>query len=258
MSACDRLRADAAGLAALAADDPERAAAWEHAARCPACAGALREAERLQALVADLAPSPLPPRARSGVPRAIAAELRREARWRMVAAVAAVCVLFTLLVALARHRSPAGVDAAVAVALALSAAGLAAASRRFPGAAAGGAVLVALAAAGAAGRAGPVEAALGPECLLTEQGCAAAVVAAVWLVLRRGSSALTPRVVMAGAAAGALCGAAALQLTCPAHAALPHLLAFHTAGVLVAAGLAGAASRVVAHRNPGARAPPYG
>jgi hypothetical protein len=40
----------------------------------------------------------------------------------------------------------------------------------------------------------------------------------------------------AAASAGALAGYAALQVTCAAHAAIPHLVAFHVGGVLLAAG----------------------
>jgi hypothetical protein len=39
----------------------------------------------------------------------------------------------------------------------------------------------------------------------------------------------------AAAAAGALAGVAALQLTCGAHVAAPHVLAFHAGGVVLAA-----------------------
>ncbi|HEY6001519.1 MAG TPA: hypothetical protein VIV57_01515, partial [Anaeromyxobacter sp.] len=47
----------------------------------------------------------------------------------------------------------------------------------------------------------------------------------------------------AAAAAGALAGDAALQLACPARAAMPHLLAFHVGGVVLAAAAAGLAWR---------------
>lgn len=51
---------DAAGLAGLPSDDADRRAAYEHAAGCPPCARALREAERLL-VVLDGAPPPKPP-----------------------------------------------------------------------------------------------------------------------------------------------------------------------------------------------------
>jgi hypothetical protein len=60
MTECERLRADAPGLAALAPDDPERLAAWAHAASCEGCARALREGERLQTVLGEWSPAPLP------------------------------------------------------------------------------------------------------------------------------------------------------------------------------------------------------
>ena len=58
---CERLRADAPALAALPPDAPERVAAWAHASGCDGCARALREAERLQALVTAWEPPALAP-----------------------------------------------------------------------------------------------------------------------------------------------------------------------------------------------------
>jgi hypothetical protein len=45
--------------------------------------------------------------------------------------------------------------------------------------------------------------------------------------------------VAAAAAAGALAADAALQVTCAAHTAVPHLLAFHVGGIVLAAAAAG-------------------
>jgi hypothetical protein len=148
---CDRIRNDAAGLAALPAGDPEREEAWAHARECQACARALDEAERLQAMVAAM---PAPPRggadALAGASRAIVSELRREARWRMLASAIAVCAAFVLSLGLARHRSPFARDWALALALAVGgmAAAVGAASRRWAllivGAAAAAALGIAL------------------------------------------------------------------------------------------------------------------
>ena len=102
---CDRLRADAPGLAALRADDPARVAAWSHANGCPGCASALREAERLQALIAGCEPAPLPVDAAGRASRAIVAELRREARRRALGSIAAICASMLLFVGFARSRS---------------------------------------------------------------------------------------------------------------------------------------------------------
>jgi hypothetical protein len=245
MTPCDRLRADAAGLAALPAGDAERAAAFEHAGSCSGCRRALEEAERLQAVVGDLRPSPPGTDSLARASRAIVSELRREARWRMLASALAVCAAFVLFVALARDRSPARQDRVLAFALAAAAAVLGAASRRWTVAVVPVAVLAALGAAAATGVAGILDARVGLDCLATELACAAAVVAGAWLAIRRGTSSLAPGAVTAGAAAGAVAGAAALQLTCPAHASLPHLLAFHVGGVLLASAAAGAVWRLV-------------
>jgi hypothetical protein len=234
---CERVRANAPGLAALPAGDPERDEAWAHARECPVCARALDEAERLQALVGDVAPSSLGSRARA--PRGIVSELRREGRWRALASAVTVCSAFVLCVALARHRAATRQGWTIAVALAAAAAALGAASRRWAIAVIAAAPIAAFGVALVSGTAGSLEVAMGVDCLATEIACAAAVVAAAWLAMRRGTSSLSQRSVAAGAAAGALGAVAALDITCPAHGALPHLLAFHVAGVLVA--MAGAA-----------------
>jgi hypothetical protein len=237
VSPCDRVRADAPGLAALPAGDPERDEAWAHARECPACARALDEAERLQALVGDVAPPSLGAGARA--PGGIVSELRREGRRRALASAVTVCSAFVLCVVLARHRAATRQGWMLALAVAAAAAALGAAARRWAIAVLVAAPIAAVGLALASGTAGPLEVAMGVDCLATEVACAAAVVAAAWLALRRGTSSLSPRSVTAGAAAGALGAVAALDITCPAHAALPHLLAFHVAGVLVA--MAGAA-----------------
>ena len=57
---CEELRRDAAGLATLPPGDPEREAAYAHARGCAGCAAALREGERLVALLEALPPEPAP------------------------------------------------------------------------------------------------------------------------------------------------------------------------------------------------------
>lgn len=239
MTDCDRIRADAAGLAALPGGDVERREAWAHARGCPGCARALEEAERLQAVL-GVAPPPLGDGGPARAPGAIVSELQREARRRMLASGVAVAAAFALCVALARHRSPSRLDWALALALAASAGALGMASRRWAAAVVAVAPIAALGAAMGAGAAGALRGPLGVECIATELACAAFVVLGAWLALRRGTSSLAPGSVAAGAASGAVAGAAALQLICPAHASLPHLLAFHVGGVLLAAAAAGA------------------
>lgn len=235
MTAGEHVRADAPGLAALRPDDPARVAARAHASGCAECARALREAERLQALLARWEAAPMRPEALARASRAIAAELRREARRRALGAIAAVCAAVLVFVALARSRSAATEDWARAGLLAGLAIALAAAATRRPLLVAGVAVLAALAAGLAAGGT-PLAGAPGAHCLGTELASAALVIAAVWLALRGGSTSPARWTIGAAAAAGALAGDAALQLTCGAQAELPHLLAFHVGGVLLAAG----------------------
>lgn len=234
MTNCEHLRAEAPGLAALPSGAPERAAAWAHARGCADCARALREAERLQALVEGWEAPPLPAAAFEWAAQGIGAELRREARRRVAAAVAAICVALAALVGLARDRSAQAGDWGLAMVLGALAVALAAAARRRGPLAVAAAVLAAVASAVETGRPGPLAAGVGVECLTIELASAAAVVGAVWLVLRGGTTSPARSALAATAAAGALAGDAALQVTCAARDAVSHLLAFHLGGVLVA------------------------
>jgi hypothetical protein len=232
---CGRLRADAPGLAALPPEDPERVAASAHASGCDGCARALREAERLQSLVATGDPPPLPAGVLERASEAILAELRREARRRMMASMAAVCVVFVALVGVARGRHRSSEDLAWAAVLWALAVALAAAVQRRALLVIAAAVVGAATAAVATGRPGPFAVAIGLHCLAAELASAAAVVGAVWLAIRGGTTSPARSATAAGAAAGALAADAALQVTCAAQDAVPHLLAFHVGGVLLAA-----------------------
>jgi hypothetical protein len=234
MTACDRICADAVGLAALPPDDPERAAAVSHASGCARCTRALREATRLQALLAAAAPQPLPATAFEGAYTAIRDELRREARRRRVATAVGVCVCTVVLIGLGRSRSSAPADWLLAAALWATSLVVAAASMQAPRLAGLAAVLAALGAAALSGAGGPLAPTLGMECVVTELASAAIVVGAVWLVVRGGTTSPARTAIAAVAAAGALAGNAALQVTCAAHTAVPHALAFHVGGVLFA------------------------
>ena len=234
MTECHRVQADAPGLAALRSDDPERVAAWAHANGCPECASALREAERVQTLIAGWEPAPLPAGTTERASRAIVAELRREARRRALGSIAAVCASVLLFVGFARKHSRSPEDWAVAAVLAVLAIVLAAFARRRPLFVVGVAVLATMAAGLAFGEA-PLAGAPGVHCLATELASAAAVVGAVWLAVRRGTTSPARSAIAAAAAAGALAGDAALQVTCGAQNEVPHLLAFHVGGVLLAA-----------------------
>jgi hypothetical protein len=235
MTECDRLCADAPGLTALRPDDPERVAAMSHASGCAACARALREAGRLQALIAEYEPPPLPAGALERAAREIRAQLRRDARRRLVGSVAAVCASVLVFVGFGQSRSRSPADWGLAAVLWAFAVVLASTASRKPLLAPVLAVLAAVAAAAISGAPGPLDALLGLECLATEVASAAMVVGAVWLALRGGTTSPAQSGMAAAAAAGALAGAAALQVTCAAHSAFPHVLAFHVGGVVIAA-----------------------
>jgi hypothetical protein len=243
VSECERIRAEAAGLSALPADDPERAAAWSHARGCPGCARALREAEGLQDLLSEWEPPPLPAGALERASLAIEEELRRESRRRALASAGAVCASFVAIAALARARSQSPLDRALAAALWAGAVVLAVAARRTSLLAVGAGVAAALAAAAVAGHGGPLAAYAGLECLATELASAAVVAGAAWLALRGGTTSPSRIAMAASAAAGALAADGALQLACPVRAAMPHLLAFHVGGVVLAAAVAALAWR---------------
>jgi hypothetical protein len=231
---CEHLRADAAGLAALPPGDPERVAARAHASGCAGCARALREAERLQELVAACELPPLPAGALERATEAIVAELRREARLRATASIAAVCASMVALVGLTWGGARTAEDCAWAAILGALAVALAAVARRRSFLVVAAAVLAATIAAVAAGQPGPLAPWIGLHCLGAELASAAMVVGAAWLAIRGGTTTLARSAVAAAAAAGALAGDAALQVTCAAQGAIPHLLAFHVGGVLLA------------------------
>jgi hypothetical protein len=247
---CARIRAEAAGLAALPPGDPEREEATAHARGCAGCARALREAERLQALLGEAEPTPLPDEVLARASQAILSDLRREARRRVAASAAAACAAFVLLAALGRQRSAAPGDRAIAAGLALAAVALAAAATRWARAAVPAALAAALAGAVAAGSWAPLDGALGLDCAASEIAAAGLVVGAMWLALRGGSTSPARPAVAAAAAAGALAGDAALQLTCAGRGDLPHLLVFHVGGVLAAAALGGLIRRRRADASP--------
>lgn len=238
MSGREHFGDEAPGLAALHPRDPALLAAREHASGCAECARALREAERLHAVLERWQPAPLPAGALERVSVAVLSELRREARRRTLAAVAAVCGSALIFTGLARSRSAATGDWARAGVLAGLAIALAAAAVGRPLLVAGVAVVAALAAGLVSGEA-PLAGVSGLHCLATELAAAGAVAGAAWLAVRRSSTPARPAL-SALAATGALAGDAALQVTCGAQSELPHLLAFHVGGVLLAAAIAAA------------------
>jgi hypothetical protein len=242
---CESIQEAAAGLAALPADDPERAAAWAHARACPACARLVHESERLQALLADVRPAPLPAAVRARI-SGLVSELRSGDRRRVAWSAAAACAMSLLLVVSARQRSAAARDWVLAALLCCAAAVLVALTRRLSLSVAAGAVAASALAAGVSGRGGSFAADQGLHCAALEIASACAVVAAGWLAARRGLTTIGRGFVVGTAAAGALAGDAALHVTCRALASLPHLLLFHLGGIALAALLAAGACRVAA------------
>ena len=234
MSACDELRANAAGIAALPAGDPEREAFLAHARDCAGCMEALREGEKV---VAALGSAGLPPPSSRALQRAsapILAELS-PSRWRLRAA--AVLAGFAVPLLFSRNRDWEGwVAALLALVLATALSATAGAFRAGAWVALAASASFAIAAGGIPGFAGTGEelaARIGLDCFGLEMlGAALAAGAVLW---REGRSARSLPVV---AAAGALAAQAALHLTCKANDQATHLWVFHV-GAVAAAALAG-------------------
>ena len=98
-------------------------------------------------------------------------------------------------------------------------------------------------------RAGEISAGLGVHCLLYELGCAVVPFGLVGGAMLRGVLPPEPRGLALGAMAGALVGQALLLAECPAQGALTHTLAFHFAGVLLAAVLGFVSGRFLPARS---------
>lgn len=250
MTACERLRPQAAGIAALAADDPERREYLAHAEGCADCLRALRQAEQMLRLL-DTAQPPAP---RLPALRRASQQIVSELTWlsrQPAVRAAAVALGWMLLVFLARERATEGWAASIALA------GAAALIAAFLGAlpAAAGAIALAAGFAAFSTRSQDLAPGNGALCFLIVQAGAVVPLAAVfWLARKTGAGA--PRALVAAVVAGALAGEAALHLTCPARNSGGHLWAFHFSGVAVAALLALAWSRLTADRAARAPRPP--
>jgi len=236
-------RGQAGVVASLAASDPERGEAAAHAAGCPACAAELRAGAALLGAL-DALPPPPPPslqaldRAQRAVLAAWDGEAGPAAAFgpRVVLALAALGAWAIALVA-ARQRDAAGLPAAIAGAAVAAAGALTLVARDRL--ALGVLLLGSAGFAAALGGPGALAVAAGTPCAVHEILCAAApLAAAAWLV-RSGRATLGPLGFAAAAAAGAVAGQAAHQMTCADHSRA-HLLAFHFGAVALAA-LVGAA-----------------
>jgi hypothetical protein len=231
-------------LASLAPTDAERLEAEAHARDCSTCAAELRGAAAVLAAL-DALPPPPPPSAQvlDRAARAVLAAWDEEAapsiatsRPRVILALSALAAWGIALLT-ARHRDAAGAPAAIAgAAVAAAGALLLVARDRL---ALGALLLGSASFAVALGGPGALRIAAGLPCAVHELACAAApLVAAAWLA-RFGRASIGPLGFAAAAAAGAVAGQAAHQMTC-ADGSRAHLLAFHFGSVAVAA-LAGAA-----------------
>jgi hypothetical protein len=250
---CAGLRADAAGLASLPPEAPERREAQRHAAACPDCARALRQAERLQALLLDGAGASAPTVAPLSRTRtAIGAELRRAraARpWSAVALAGAAAVAGALAILCSRHVLSAADPVVPALGLGVLAlvAALSGAVRPLAATVLGAAAAVVFAV---------LTGWDDPGSLLRHPGwiCAGEELAAALLPLGVAAGAvwrgvIPPAALAPAAAAGALAAQAALHLTCPAPRTEAHLLIFHAGGVVLAAAI-GAVLGEVWRRRP--------
>ena len=225
----DELRERAALVAALPEGDPDRAEFLAHAKGCAECAQALREGEKLQAMLGRVSLPPPTPEALSRAREAVLAEMKPS--WLLQAAAAIPGFFVPLLIA--RHLDAAGWTFAL---LTLAVATLLAASA---GALRAGAVVVLAASAGFALAAGGVpgmpqakDFATGElMCPLLELIAAALPLAAAAWLYRKNPR---PGALAQAAAAGALAGQAALDLACPGAHLAEHLWPFHVGGVLVA------------------------
>ena len=233
MTACDELRATAAGVASLPEGDPERERYLAHARSCPGCLEALREGERLMRVLSTSAlPEPSPQALRRAREPVLAALRPARTRWWLEAV--AVIPGFLVPLLFARHLEAEGWAAALLVLVA------AAALAGSAGALRAGALVTLAASAGFALAAGVPEVSFAAvpahagelECTVLELIAAALpLAAAAWLFQRDPR----PGALAQAAAAGALAGQAALHLACPLRANPVHLWAFHVGGIAAAA-----------------------
>jgi hypothetical protein len=237
MTDCERITAEAAGLASLPADDPERIAAFAHARTCPACARALAEGAALMSLLELGAPAAAP--APEAISRA-AAEIRRDLQRRPGSAAkattaVALAVAAAWLVALASGRKWLGHGGAAASVLVAAVAALTTAGAMAVWSPLLGALpLASFVASIAGGTGGPLQAGIGVRCFGMELAVAAVPLVVAYLFARRRTLEHASRMMAAAAAGGALAGQAALEITCHAARTHAHLLAFHTGAVVVA------------------------
>jgi hypothetical protein len=222
----------AAFIASLPEEDPERAAALEHAKQCAPCRDALSEGERLMRLIdTSQEAREVPASSAATVVDMIEAELRRDSIRQAAWPAALVAAAFVLEVALARQLRTDPRSFGAGLTVAALAVALASLNRgKLP------VVLAAIAASAVfavtMASTSLLAPAAGLECTLLELFAAALP----WVAFHRVAGPWRSRsAASAVAAAGALSGHAALHLACPVAHADAHLLVFHFGGVVLAA-----------------------
>ena len=238
----------AAFVAALSIDDPERVEALLHAAACEPCRLALRDGTRLLSQIDTLPAAQPSSGALARVASAVQSEIDKKAGTaallRALALGAAAVVAWGALLLTAPRRADSAVawftSAALGI-LALFMISVFASARSTWRVLA----LTSLSAAVAtwAGVTNGWDPELGMQCMLSEFFGSLLLLATAYVSARRGGIWNPPTAVTA-ACGGAVAGQAALHVTCPAMFHQPHLLAFHTGGVVLAALLGSAATRV--------------
>jgi hypothetical protein len=256
---CQRIQANAAGLASLDERDVERRAAFAHAADCQPCRAALTEGEQLMRLLDAEAKATERPSAvvMARVSSEILASLDRETErarprrsrsWRgtavPVAVLSAVWLATGLIrLAAATHPLPGGDRAGASVAMiALTTLGAAGAlllggwlTPLLPAAS----LLMSLLHGGGGGH----QAAIGVSCAGFELLFAVLPVIVAGLLVRRGGLTSPTTSLAIAAGGGALVAQSVLHAICHAHPSTAHNFLFHTGPVFLALLLGGLAGR---------------
>jgi hypothetical protein len=260
---CAERQTNAAGIASLPEDAPERREAVEHARACSACRAALAEGEALMRLLAEAEPIPalraeVAARAKTEILTALASEVAPKgagstsaasSAWQPTAAVAAA-VVGAYLLPLAGGRRLTGAGVAPSLVLALIAALATGAAFAWGGVLLAAIPVVSALASFLAGTEGPLGLSVGVHCLLMEAGLALPPLAVAAVLAWRGKLRRRSAALVAASMGGALAGQAALRVLCHAEQSHVHLLTFHTGGVLVAIALGGFVARLVAKARP--------
>jgi len=245
---CKQMTAMATDRAEGALDVTSRLAFDEHLRTCDGCRAYLRQLDLTRQALRRIPTPEISPAlnsalmdgfekwaaAKGGSAALEGASPRRFSPWALLGVIGTV----VLLVAFAHERSQAPQDWMIGGGLALAAVIVSSLAGRFAVGIVLAAVIAAIAAALVGGSAGAIDPGTGAECLMTELFSAAVVAGAAWFGVGRGSRATMWGALAAGGVAGALAADAALQVTCRAHLASFHVLAFHLGGVLLVAAAA--------------------